>query len=255
MLPNFLSRLFRHCAHFGKGLCDVIFPRSCVITGIPLDTGELKFISEEGAKLLYRIHEADACPRCGSFSVGDSPAERICRNCAELGKDFLQISRSRSVVCLDRFSSPIVFSLKYWRHPAMAHDMACLAKRSQGFADYLENAVLVPVPLCKKRLRFRGYNQSLHLAQAFAKITRGATIADVLERTRDTGTQTHLDAEERRKNVHGAFVAKPGFKADPLKRYVLVDDVFTTGSTLSECALALRRRGAIHVDAATFAHG
>lgn len=236
-------------------LLDVVFPRSCVVTGKALDGGELKFVSEDGAKLLYRIHAASACPRCGAFASGDLPTERACPNCAERGSGDLQIGRSCSVVCLDRFSRPIVFSLKYWKHPAIARDMATLAKRSQGFVEYLGNAVLVPVPLCKKRLRSRGYNQSLHLAQAFAEIAENATVENVLERTRDTGTQTHLDADERQKNVRGAFVAKAGFKADPRKRYILIDDVFTTGSTLSECARALRRRGAVVIDAATFAHG
>lgn len=256
--PMFLKlkkQVFCWAVYFYRGALDIVFPRSCVITGKALDGGDLKFISEDGANLLYRIHEASACPRCGAFSVGDSSVERICSNCAERGNSDLQISRSRSVVCLDRFSRPIVFSLKYWRHPAIACDMAGLAKRSQGFAEYLENSVLVPVPLCRRRLRSRGYNQSFHLAKAFASITHGATVEDVLERLRDTGTQTHLDADERRKNVRGAFIVKPGFKADPFKRYVLIDDVFTTGSTLSECARALRRRGAVIVDAATFAHG
>ena len=249
------GRGVRRCvASFFLGLTDTIFPRSCVITGKALEGGELEFISEDGAKQLYTIHASDACPRCGAFSVGEGP-DRTCRNCAERGDEALHIGRSRSVVRLDRFSRPIVFSLKYWKHPAMARDMATLAKRSRGFSEYLENAVLVPVPLYGKRLRTRGYNQSWHLAQAFAAIAPGTSVEDVLERRRDTGTQTHLDADGRRVNVQGAFSAKPGFKADPSKRYILIDDVFTTGSTLSECARALRRRGARIIDAATFAHG
>ncbi len=252
---RFGKALRRSALAFFRGLTDTIFPRSCVITGKALGDGELEFISEAGAKLLYTIHAADACPRCGAFSAGEGQTERICRNCADRGGEELHIGRSRSVVRLDRFSRPIVFSLKYWKHPAMARDMATLAKRSRGFSEYLENAVLVPVPLYRKRLRTRGYNQSLHLAQAFAAIAPGARVEDVLERRRDTGTQTHLDAADRRENVQGAFSAKPGFKADPHKRYVLIDDVFTTGSTLSECARALRRRGACIIDAATFAHG
>ncbi len=238
-----------------RGVLDVVFPRSCVITGKALEEGELSYICEEGAKLLYCIHAASACPRCGAF-LGENPATKnICPNCINRGNEDLQIGRSRSVVCLDSFSRPIVFSLKYWKLPSIARDMAVLATRSRGFVEYLQDAILVPVPLCKKRLRSRGYNQSLCLAKALAAVSSGTCVADVLERTRDTGTQTHLDAEARRENVRGAFVAKGNFTANPKKRYILIDDVFTTGSTLSECAVALRRRGAVRVDAATFAHG
>lgn len=236
-------------------LLDVVFPRSCVITGKALAGGELKFVSEDGAKKLCFIHAENACSRCGCPVAGSVDSVKICKDCLNRGDDELQAECSRSVVRLDRFSRPIVFSLKYWKHPAIARDMATLAKRSRGFVEHLSGAVLVPVPLYKKRFRWRGYNQSLYLAKAFAEIAPGARVEDLLERMRDTGTQTRLDADERRKNVRKAFVLKKGAKLNPLERYVLIDDVFTTGATLSECARALRIRGAVKIDAATFAHG
>lgn len=241
--------------HWIRGALDVVFPRSCVITGAALDGGELKFISEKGAEKLRFIHAENACSRCGSPVAGSADSVKICKDCVNRGDDELQAERSRSAVCLDRFSRPIVFSLKYWKHPAIARDMASLAKRSQGFVEHLSGAVLVPVPLYKKRFRRRGYNQSLYLAKALAEIAPGARVEELLCRTRDTGTQTRLDADERRKNVHKAFSLKKGLKLNPLERYVLIDDVFTTGATLSECARALRLRGAVKIDAATFAHG
>lgn len=241
--------------HWIRGALDVVFPRSCVITGTALDGGELTFISEKGAGKLCFIHDENACSRCGSLVTGSFGTVKICKDCVNRGDDELQAERSRSVVRLDRFSRPIVFSLKYWKHPAIARDMAILATHSRGFVEHLSGAVLVPVPLYKKRLRWRGYNQSLHLAKAFAEIVPGARVEELLMRTRDTGTQTRLDAGERRKNVHKAFSLKKGVRLNPLERYVLIDDVFTTGATLSECARALRMRGAVKIDAATFAHG
>lgn len=220
-----------------------------------MDAGEALFVSERGARLLHFIHEENACSRCGMAVFGGDDGLRICENCCGRGDDELQAERSRSVVTLDSVSRPLVFSLKYWKHPAIAQDMAILSKRSRGFVTHLSGAVLVPVPLYKKRFRWRGYNQSLYLAKAFSKIAPGSRVEELLERTRDTGTQTRLDAHERHKNVRKAFTVKKGMKLNPLERYVLIDDVFTTGATLSECARALRLRGAVKIDAATFAHG
>lgn len=248
-------RLLAACLrYFYCGVLDVVFPRSCVITGRALGEGGLDFVSEDGARNLLFIHSENACARCGSPILGSVDYSKTCRDCCERDDEF-GFERSRSAVVLDRFSRPIVFSLKYWKHPAIARDMARLAKRSRGFAESLSGAVLVPVPLCEKRFRRRGYNQSLYLARAFSEIAPGATVEELLVRTRDTGTQTRLDAAERRKNVQGAFSVKKGTELNPLRRYVLVDDVFTTGSTLSECAQALRRHGAVWIEAATFAHG
>lgn len=248
---NRFAELFRY---FLCGICDVIFPRSCIITGKALDEGPLKFISEEGVEKLHFIHSGSACSRCGTPLAGTGISAGYCKDCFENGDDTVT-GGSRSVLCLDRFSRPIVFSLKYWKHPAIARDIAILSSRSRGFIEHLSGAILVPVPLYKKRFRRRGYNQSLHLAKAFAEIAPGTRVEDLLLRTRDTGTQTRLDADERRKNVCEAFSVKAGTQLDPKVRYVLIDDVFTTGATLSECALAMRARGAVKIDSATFAHG
>ena len=248
-------RLRAALADFFGGTLDALFPRSCLVTGEPTDgSGAARNVSEAGAEKLFFLDEACACPRCGAFAGASGG---VCRSCGrrEAEGDEFQFGRSRSAVALDDFSRPIVVALKYHGLSAVARDMAALARRSRGFAEHLAGATLVPVPLHEKRLRRRGYNQSLHLARAFAEIAPGATVADLLARTRDTGTQTRLDAEARRENVRGAFAMKPGARTNPFARYVVIDDVFTTGSTLSECARALRRGGALEIDAATFAHG
>ncbi|MGN0834299.1 MAG: ComF family protein [Candidatus Spyradosoma sp.] len=256
MTPPF-PKLRAALADFFGGALDTLFPRSCLVTGEPTDgrSGASRNVSEAGAAKLFFLDEACACSRCGAF--GGAAGGETCRSCArrDAEGDEFQFGRSRSVVALDDSSRPIVVALKYRGLSAVARDMAALARRSRGFAEHLAGATLVPVPLHASRLRRRGYNQSLHLARAFAEIAPGATVADLLARTRDTGTQTRLDADARRENVRGAFAMRPGARTSPFARYVLIDDVFTTGSTLSECARALRRGGALEIDAATFAHG
>jgi ComF family protein len=109
-------------------------------------------------------------------------------------------------------------------------------------------ATLVPIPLSAGRERTRGYNQSAVLAAAVAK-RHGGRVDPVLERARDTGTQTALTPEARRANLAGAFVVRETPPVNP----VLVDDVFTTGATLAEAAAALLSAGAGRVFGVTFA--
>lgn len=103
---------------------------------------------------------------------------------------------------------------------------------------------VVPVPLHKRRLSRRGYNQSALLAEALSARVGVPVREDLLRRTRNTKTQTVLNARQRARNLHGAFEASPAAKG---MRLLLIDDVRTTGATLSECARALRAAGAVAV--------
>ena len=105
---------------------------------------------------------------------------------------------------------------------------------------------IVPVPLHRSRLRQRGYNQALELAKPLAKHFGVSVSRDALRRSRDTHAQTELTALQRRRNVRGAFVANPDGKAPG--HVAVLDDVFTTGATLAECARVLKRAGAQRVD-------
>jgi ComF family protein len=124
-----------------------------------------------------------------------------------------------------------------------------LLSESINFFD--EPLALVPIPLSAERLRERGYNQverilrtaEMQLLQQFPFPL--LTFSPILRRTRNTAAQTSLDGTERRKNLTGAFV--PNAPVDPRRTYIMVDDVVTTGSTLSAACDALRQAGARHV--------
>lgn len=103
--------------------------------------------------------------------------------------------------------------------------------------------VVIPVPLHPRRLRARGFNPAAVLGRALAEFSGAPMCTRSLRRLRDTPSQTGLDRRERRRNVAGAFLC-----SGQVPRVVwLVDDVVTTGSTLSECARMLRRGGARRV--------
>lgn len=125
-----------------------------------------------------------------------------------------------------------------------------------GYADWVRDTVLVPVPLHPRKRREREYNQSLLLAECATQVADGQSeIEELLIRVTDTPTQTHFDREARRDNLKNAFALAPGATLNPARRYLLVDDVFTTGSTLNSCAAVLRRGGALRLDVVTFGHG
>jgi len=114
--------------------------------------------------------------------------------------------------------------------------------------------VVVPVPLHARKLRQRGFNQAEMIARAALKLTAAQRfeLQTVLERTRETQSQIGLSRHQRRENLRGAFAVTAPEEIRG-RDVLLVDDVFTTGTTVSECARVLRRAGAAKVCVATVA--
>jgi ComF family protein len=112
--------------------------------------------------------------------------------------------------------------------------------------------MIVPVPLHARRLRSRGFNQAVLLGEVLARQWHLPLARQALKRIRWTEPQISLSAEERRVNVKGAF-AVPDIAAVMGKHVLLLDDVFTTGSTVEECSRVLKRSGAAAVTVITIA--
>jgi len=107
--------------------------------------------------------------------------------------------------------------------------------------------VLIPIPLHRSRLRERGYDQALELARPLARHLGLPLQTQALTRVRDTSAQSRLDARQRRRNLRDAFAWNRDIAMPP--HVVLIDDVMTTGATLHSAARALRRAGAVRIDA------
>jgi ComF family protein len=115
----------------------------------------------------------------------------------------------------------------------------------------LEPDAIVPVPIGPVRLRERGYNQALLLAESIGNVLH-IPVMPALERVKEGPSQTKLNEAERRVNVRDAFRARVDLNPDGL-RLLLIDDVMTTGATLDACARALKRAGATKVFGMTIA--
>jgi ComF family protein len=225
-----------------RGVERLLLPGECLVCQALLGEREWDAPICSLCRTRWKPLPQPLCQRCGQ------PDElRSCRFCAEWPHE---LERVQSAVWLDGPARTAVHRLKYdgWRRAAepMAHAMRALAPLEPG-------VVLVPIPLGRRRLRSRGYNQAEVLARALAQVTGLEVQGDRLQRVRETTTQTALTPEARLANVTGAFGTEKNRAGGSALKFVLVDDVCTTGATLVAAASALAAAGAARVEAVTFA--
>jgi ComF family protein len=230
---------------------DVVFPRWCVGCGGAVASGPLQHICLECQKKMV-LARAPHCATCGWPFPGEVAGTRRCPNCVELAPEF---HAGRTGMLLTGPGRKFVLEMKYHEGWHLRGDLRALAQSMEPLKNFVRGAVLVPVPLHPKRRRWRGFNQAEWVAEALVATGGAAGIEDLLVRVRDTPTQTRLDRKAREINMKDAFALRPEAVVKFEQRYILVDDVFTTGATLNECAKVLRRAGAGFLDAATLAHG
>lgn len=243
------SRLLRPL----DAVLDLAYPRVCPITGEPPDAATgFRHLSRAALAKLPLANRAPWCVVCGHPFFGIGAEHQACPHCAELDPVY---ESGRTLMLARDAGRVLVHELKYHGARPLAGDIARLATRVPGYLDHLAHSTLVPVPLYPEKELARGYNQSELLARALAALAPGATCENLLERVRDTPTQTRLDRAERRANVRGAFAVRAGARPTPGRRHVVVDDVFTTGATLNEACRALRAAGIARLAVASAAHG
>lgn len=177
--------------------------------------------------------EATEAQTCGACLADPPPLDRI-----------------RSAVAYGETARSLVLRLKYGRKTALARTMAHYMRRPLG--ELSEGAVLAPVPLHRWRLWGRGFNQAALIASALARSSGAEIQPMLLRRTRHTPRLKGMSVSERRRAVQGAFALREGHEVRG-RNIILVDDVFTSGSTAFACARLLKRKGAASVELLTWA--
>ena len=231
--------LIRKCA---RRALDFALPPRCAGCGIIV--AEVHSFCPECWKKIEFLGEG-GCTICGTPLAGTDVD--TCALCLARPP---RIARTRAAVAYDELSRTLAIRLKYGRKVAIAKTMARymlpLVLRDSG------ERVIVPVPLHRGRLWWRGFNQSALVARELARGLGLPTDVTALRRIRRTPPLKGMTPLQRRKTVAGAFrVSDKAAVAG--KTVILIDDVLTTGSTAEACARALKRAGAARIELVSWA--
>ncbi len=238
-----------------SSLCDaslsLIYPQACAICGGSVESR----------------HDGVVCDTCWRQTRLFSESDTVCWKCGALSLATLSVDKRQSVRCgrcdADAYSAARACGpyegalrasiLQLKRQPHVARRLAELVRESQQREPLRDAETIIPVPLHPDREHERGFNQARILAHELSRLS-GLPL-DEHSVIRQIHTERHragMDAKARRTSVAGAFAVR---HADSItgKRVLLVDDVFTTGATVSECAAVLTSAGAEHVFVMTVA--
>lgn len=205
-------------------LIDLIFPRHCLVCGEVLSRQEQDLCLD----CLYKL------PKIEKIHIDE--IEKVF-----WGKCDIVSAMSYIYYRKESPYNRLLHKMKYGNRPEVGRRLAMMAAEGlmqNGFFNGID--AIVPLPLSKKKHRQRGYNQSDYIAEGLSQKSGIPVIKDCVVRTRANETQTHKSREERWRNVEGIFsLAKP--EAIEGKHILLIDDILTTGATLTNCAIAIQQ--------------
>lgn len=222
-----IGKLHKIC----KDLLILVYPNRCpVCNRVLYDT----LICPQCAKRL-KYNTGPVCYRCGK--PVDHAIKEYCPDCVKRRHEFCQ---GRAVFLYEGQMRSILYRYKYSNRRDYTEFLAGEAARLYGgWVKQLGIDAVVPIPLAKKRMRQRGYNQAELFAKRFCELTGLRCETKLLARIRNTVPQKQLSVQERKNNLKNAF--KMNRNVVNLKRVLIVDDIYTTGSTIDAAALALKQ--------------
>jgi len=254
------GRFRKALRQFGCSVLDLVYPPHCASCGEALQTSIESIVCESCADEVRWI-DADRCVRCGDMvGTGSGPVE-ACVSCQRTPPRFV-----KACACVLRYEKEnagpardIVLGLKFggrgYEAKMMGRLLARRVKQTQ-LLDGFSHPLVVPAPMTRWTMFRRGYNQAAELAWWVARELKLKQVPELLVKTRSTLPQALLSEKRRRTNLSGAFEcparAARRFKSSDI---LLIDDVITTGSTISECARTLDAAGMGRIVAASFARG
>ncbi|MBI4363573.1 MAG: ComF family protein [Candidatus Doudnabacteria bacterium] len=236
--------LIQKAKTLGRFAIDLVFPVSCVICG-----KEDQFLCPECQNRLPRL-EHQKCI--------------VCQKSAPFGKTHPACSTRNTadgLICALPYSHPKIENLirvfKYKFISDLSNSLAEIILKeikNQNLEEYVQGFIVVPVPLHKRRFAWRGFNQAQLLSYRIAHGLILQVDNHVVLRTKNTKPQTKLTREGRKANITDAFALNPDSMIAG-KKFLLIDDVVTSGATMNEIAKLLKQNKAIEVWACAVAHG
>jgi len=235
--------------HVLTGLADIVFPPACLTCGAIFDHPEgLPFCPSCLSKIKFIT--SPLCVRCGMPFIGTTGTDHDCGDCIISTPMF---SSARAVGHYEDILLDAIHDFKYKGKSSLGKILGrWMSEYNYPSFNISSFTLIIPVPLHPKRLKERGFNQSVLLARELSG--RFSIPLDIftLKRQVCTEPQVHLGKKERESNVRNAFIVSDSKKISNQK-IILVDDVYTTGSTVKECARILLKEGALTVGVLTLA--
>lgn len=236
--------------HFFRHILDFILPTSCSYCNSPVKDSSIPYFCSS-CWADFTLIQGPVCPRCGRpFESPEALSHSSGHECSACRLSPPLFDQALSIGYFEGSLREAIHQFKYRPCRSLGGPLGQWMAENIRLLSGID--IVMPVPLHTKRLRQRGFNQALLLAHRMSETHRLPFSCDNLLRVRPTRPQVELTGEERIKNVAGAFALQTP-DAVSEKKVLLIDDVFTTGATMNECADVLKSAGAAQVTALTLA--
>lgn len=244
---SFFNHIIRWKKSFINSLIVFVYPARCRVCEQPMDLESVPYICDK-CWCSFDLIEEPFCEICGKPLT---EFDKVCKKCKKTPPIF---SKARAITTYNKTIRQAIHLLKYEKKKVMLKYISPLIRDNIYYLlDIEDYDYLMPVPLYKKRLRERGFNQAELIGKIIEKTFNVQMDSENLLRIRNTMPQSRLEtSEERSRNVQKAFVLRNSEKVEG-KKILIVDDIFTTGATVSEITRVLLRAKANQVDVFTLA--
>ncbi len=225
----------RKAKSLGNKVLDLLYPRRCPVCGRILRPEEKLICRECGRKLPW-VREP-VCIRCGKPI--DDPEKGLCADCLKTDHMY---NEGRSALLYEKGIRLSVNRMKFYNHREyIPFYAACIQAAGRKYMRLWQVRCIIPVPMHPKKREERGFDQTELLAKELSKMCGIPVLENVLLRVRYTKASRKLGREHRLANLRGAFAVRKGVKIpEPV---LLLDDIYTTGTTMDNAARALRKAG------------
>ena len=244
-----LSKIFFYIKLYIKNVITLIYPNKCVLCNTIIKTNNS--LCSNCWKKIHFIHKP-FCYKCSRPFKNFINEKDICIKCLKNKPSYIQ---ARSAIVYDTNVSKILFKFKFYGKTFLKKFIAkTMLNVSQDILNNID--IFIPVPLHKKRLIYRKYNQSLLICNELAKYTNKIVLYDFLQKIKHTQPQTTLKYKKKKKNLKNKFVLNTKYLSniDFYKQYnfAIIDDVITTESTINECIKVMNKYGIYNIYVITF---